>query len=105
MFGAVEAGQEEAVRFFEAWKAQVVKEVPAERLLVWQVKQGWGPLCEVAIIIHQPSAINHLPPAISHQPPASLVFTQISLQFLGVPVPEQPFPNMNDTPSMLKRIR
>ena len=66
MFGAVEDGQEVAVRFFEAWKAevgfllhflknnamwkvfvQVIKEVPADRLLVWQVKQGWEPLCQV----------------------------------------------------------
>ena len=26
---------------------QVIKEVPADRLLVWQVKQGWEPLCKV----------------------------------------------------------
>jgi len=71
MFGAVEDGQEEAVRFFDAWKAKVIKEVPADRLLVWQVKQGWEPLC----------------------------------QFLGIPVPEQPFPNVNDTPMMQKNIR
>ena len=70
MFGAVEDGEEEAVRFFTAWKAQVVKEVPASRLLVWQVKEGWGPLCN----------------------------------FLGLPVPEEPFPNVNDTPEMLGRI-
>ena len=70
MFGAVEDGQEEAVRFFNAWKAQVMREVPADRLLVWQVKEGWGPLCN----------------------------------FLGLPVPEEPFPNVNDTPSMLKKI-
>jgi len=48
----------------------VIKEVPADRLLVWQVKEGWGPLC----------------------------------QFLGVPVPDLPFPNVNDTPTMLERI-
>jgi len=71
LFGAVEGGQEEAVKFFEAWKEQVIREVPAERLLVWQVKEGWGPLC----------------------------------QFLGVPVPDEPFPNVNDTPTMLDRIR
>jgi len=59
------------LRFFNDWKEAVVSTVPAERLLVWQVKQGWGPLC----------------------------------QFLGVPVPEEPFPNVNDTPSMLKKIR
>ena len=66
MFGAIEQGQEEAVKFYQAWKAevvldiysrylifehifqpfhghfkreaQVVKEVPADRLLIWQVK-------------------------------------------------------------------
>ena len=42
IFGAVEDGQEEAVRFVNAWKAQVMREVPADRLLVWQVKEGWG---------------------------------------------------------------
>ena len=26
---------------------QVIKEVPVDRLLVWQVKQGWEPLCKV----------------------------------------------------------
>jgi len=70
MFGAIEEGQEEAVKFYQAWKAEVVKEVPADRLLIWEVKQGWEPLC----------------------------------QFLGIPVPESPFPNVNDTPMFQKRI-
>jgi len=70
MFGAIEQGQEEAVKFYQAWKAQVVKEVPADRLLIWQVKQGWEPLCK----------------------------------FLGIPVPEVAFPNVNDTPMFQKRI-
>lgn len=26
-------------------------------------------------------------------------------QFLGIPVPDLPFPNVNDTPTMLDRIR
>jgi len=46
MFGAIEQGQEEAVKFYQAWKAEVVNEVPADRLLIWQVKQGWEPLCK-----------------------------------------------------------
>ena len=71
MFGAVDCGQETAVRFFTEWREQVEREIPADRLLVFEVKEGWGPLC----------------------------------QFLGVPVPEEPFPNVNDTPSMLRRIR
>ena len=37
--------------------------LPAERLLVWSAKDGWGPLCE----------------------------------FLEVPVPDEPFPQINDS--------
>jgi len=70
MFGAVEDGETEAVRFFNAWKDEVIKEVPADRLLVWEVKNGWEPICK----------------------------------FLGVPVPKEPFPNVNDTSEQQKRI-
>ena len=34
------------VRFFNDWVDQVKAEIPAERLLVFEVKQGWGPLCQ-----------------------------------------------------------
>jgi hypothetical protein len=45
---------------------EVKRTVPADRLLVWSVKEGWGPLCD----------------------------------FLELPVPEGPFPHLNDsTPS------
>ena len=71
MFGAVDAGEETAVRFFNDWVEQVKAEIPAERLLVFEVKQGWGPLC----------------------------------RFLGVPEPQEPFPNMNDTAEQLQRLR
>jgi hypothetical protein len=40
---------------------QIIDTLPPERLLVFQPKQGWGPLCE----------------------------------FLGVPVPKEPFPRVN----------
>jgi len=63
MFGAVAAGQDTAVKFFNDWVESVKKEIPAERLLVFEVKNGWEPLC----------------------------------QFLQVPVPDEPFPNANDT--------
>ena len=46
MYGAIDAGEETAVRFFNDWKAQVIREVPADRLLVFEVKQGWAPLCK-----------------------------------------------------------
>jgi len=69
--GAIESGEEESVRFFNEWKAEVIKEVSADRLLVYQVKDGWEPLC----------------------------------QFLNLPVPNEPFPNVNDTPAMKQNIR
>ena len=44
--------------------------IPADRLLVYQVKDGWGPLCD----------------------------------FLGVPVPDEPFPRTNDRGEFWDRI-
>ena len=60
-----------AVQFFNEWNEQVKAEIATDRLLVFEVKQGWGPLC----------------------------------QFLGVPIPEEPFPNVNDTKEQLDRMR
>jgi hypothetical protein len=56
---------------YERHNAEVQGVIPRERLLVYEVKQGWGPLCA----------------------------------FLGKPVPETPFPNVNDTAEFQKRIR
>merc|ERR1712141_121574 len=38
MFGVFESGDETAVRFFNDWIEQVKSEVPADRLLVFQVR-------------------------------------------------------------------
>jgi hypothetical protein len=35
----------EALATFAQWNRQVQENVPAERLLVWEVSQGWEPLC------------------------------------------------------------
>ena len=43
---AVEAGRDEAERFFEEWNSNVIKTVPRERLLVYDVREGWEPLCK-----------------------------------------------------------
>lgn len=53
---------ERAVEQFRAHTDQVVAAVPADRLLVYKVGDGWEPLCD----------------------------------FLGVPVPSEPFPRVND---------
>jgi hypothetical protein len=60
-----------AKRVYERHNAAVKAAIPADRLLVYEVKDGWGPLCA----------------------------------FLGKPVPETPFPNVNDTAEFRKRIR
>lgn len=59
---------ERAKALFSEHIAAVQAKVPAEQLLVYDVSQGWGPLCE----------------------------------FLGVPVPEGPFPHVNEA-AVMKR--
>ncbi len=71
MFGVVKEGPEASAAFFNKWVDEVKRYVPKERLLVFEVKEGWKPLCD----------------------------------FLGVPVPDIPFPRSNDTPTMLRRLR
>ena len=51
-----------AIRVYEEHNAAVIREVPADRLLVFSPGDGWKPLCE----------------------------------FLGVPIPDEPYPHLND---------
>ena len=51
-----------AISVFNDFVADVTRRLPADKLLVFDVKEGWGPLCA----------------------------------FLGVAVPDQPFPHVND---------
>ena len=60
-----------AIEVFERHNAEVRRRVPPDRLLVYEVKEGWSPLCE----------------------------------FLGVEEPDAPFPHVNDTAEMRRRIR
>jgi len=46
MFGAVEESKEKAIKFYEEHVEEVKNHVPKEKLLVWEVKEGWGPLCK-----------------------------------------------------------
>jgi predicted naringenin-chalcone synthase len=56
------AERDEALKRYERHNEQVLETVPADRLLVYDVEEGWEPLCE----------------------------------FLGVEVPDVPFPHLND---------
>jgi len=55
--------KESVIKDFNDHNAAVIAECPKEKLLVYEVGQGWEPLCE----------------------------------FLGKPIPDVPFPNVNDT--------
>ncbi len=71
MFDGRQFEEEHAKRVFEEHNAAVQAELSGDRLLVYEVKQGWEPLCA----------------------------------FLGKPVPQEPFPHVNDTADFLKTIR
>ena len=59
------------IAVFNAHNEAVRREVPAGRLLEFNVQQGWAPLCE----------------------------------FLGVPVPDAPFPHLNEREGMLELLQ
>lgn len=61
----------ETIATFERWNQEVREYVPADRLLVWSVQEGWEPLC----------------------------------RFLGVAVPDEPFPRLNDTAAFQDMIQ
>ena len=64
------AGREAAIAHYQQHIEEVKAAVPPEKLLVFSVDQGWGPLCD----------------------------------FLGKPVPEGAFPNVNDRREIMKTI-
>jgi hypothetical protein len=63
--------RDHAIAVYEAWTDHVVRTVPADRLLVFDVADGWAPLCG----------------------------------FLGVPVPDVPYPRRNDRAEMRRVLR
>jgi hypothetical protein len=63
--------REKTINIYKEWIEEVKKNVPTERVLVYEVKEGWQPLCE----------------------------------FLGVPVPDKPFPHINERKSFKRMIR
>lgn len=63
--------RDKAIAHYNQHIADVKQAVPAERLLVFSVDQGWKPLCD----------------------------------FLTVPIPETPFPNVNDRAAIQETLR
>jgi hypothetical protein len=62
--------REHAIQVFNAHTNEVRRTIPAERLLIYEPGQGWGPLC----------------------------------RFLGVPMPETPYPKVNTTDDFAARF-
>ena len=46
LWSAVEAGELTAQKYFEDWNAKVIQSVPKDRLLIYNVKDGWEPLAK-----------------------------------------------------------
>lgn len=69
-FGGDLTDKDNAIRIYEAHNQQVIDTIPADRLLVYEVGEGWDRLCA----------------------------------FLGVPVPDTPFPKTNTTEEFRERI-
>lgn len=63
--------REQAIEVFRRHYAEVRDAIPADRLLEYEVKQGWEPLCA----------------------------------FLDVPVPDEPFPRLNDRAGFQQGVR
>lgn len=71
VFGGRFLDRDHALAVFQRHVEAVKARVPADQLLVYDVKEGWEPLC----------------------------------RFLGVPVPEGPFPRLNDAAEFKRRVR
>lgn len=69
-FGGRFEDKAHAIETFDRHNAEVRRRVPSERLLVYDVRDGWAPLCD----------------------------------FFGVGIPDEPFPHLNDTREMRRRL-
>jgi hypothetical protein len=70
-FGGRFADRQHAIDVYTAHNAAVERTVSPDRLLVFDVAEGWEPLC----------------------------------RFLGVPVPDEPFPHVNDRADFDRRVK
>ena len=46
LFQAIEEGKDSAIDFYNDWITEVKATIPPERLLIFNVNEGWNPLCE-----------------------------------------------------------
>ena len=89
MIGVVEEGPEAAEAYFNQWVDEVKATVPKERLLVFEPKEGWKPLCNF-LGLPEPGRITSL-------------LTQCEIHFHIFT--DIPFPRLNDTSEMRRNAR
>lgn len=70
-FDSLFSDRQHAIDTYEAHNDAVKHAIPTEQLLVFEARQGWGPLCG----------------------------------FLGLPVPDGPFPHVNDSTTVGRALR
>ena len=46
LWSSVEAGDEQAKKYFDTWNNKVINSIPKDRLLIYNVKDGWEPLAK-----------------------------------------------------------
>ena len=46
LFDAIEDGEQVSTEYFENWIKKIQETIPEERLLIYNVKDGWSPLCK-----------------------------------------------------------
>ena len=81
--------KEKAIQRFNAYIEQVKATVPADKLLIFNVSEGWGPLCKFLEV-----------------PGESESNGRVSCYNVCLyTVPSKPFPNVNDTAEFQTRIK
>ena len=46
MYNSISKGEEASINHFNQWVQEVKNTVPSDKLLVFEVKEGWSPLCK-----------------------------------------------------------
>jgi hypothetical protein len=81
-FGSGIDDRDHMVAAFEEHVAEVERAIPSERLLVFNVKQGWKPLCD---FLEVPAPSTPFPRANSREEMTAMLAGRMSLHELGAP--------------------
>jgi len=89
-----------AIEILERHNEEVKRRVPPERLLVYEVKEGWGPLCEFLGVPEPDEPF----PRLNDAAEMRRGIRTLRAISLAVEAPDEPFPHLNDTREMRRRL-